>query len=98
MTQYKENPAASSNDTDEPPEWKDALPPADTKRWVVRRKAQVVYGVRDGIISLEDACRRYNLSLEEFASWQRMIDQYGIHGLRVTRLREYRMAARKSGM
>lgn len=67
------------------------LPPPNTKRWVVRRKAQVVFGVRDGIITLEEACKRYNLSVEEFASWQRLIDQHGIHGLRVTRLREYRM-------
>tara|TARA_R110000787_G_scaffold8843_16_gene30356 strand:- start:4133 stop:4306 length:174 start_codon:yes stop_codon:yes gene_type:complete len=47
----------------------DDLPPPDTKRWVVRRKAEVVAAVRAGLISLEDACRRYTLSVEEFASW-----------------------------
>ena len=72
------------------------LPPPNTKRWVVRRKAQVVFGVRDGIITLEEACEIYNLSVEELASWQRLIDQHGIHGLRVTRLREYRMADREA--
>jgi hypothetical protein len=39
----------------------DDLPPSNTKRWVIRRKAEVVAGVRLGLISLEDACRRYSL-------------------------------------
>ncbi len=68
----------------------DDLPPPDTKRWVVRRKAEVVAGVRSGLISLEDACRRYRLSVEEFLSWQRLIEQHGVRGLRITRLQDYR--------
>ena len=68
----------------------DGLPPPNTKRWVIRRKAAVVAGVRNGIISLEEACRRYNLSVEEFLSWQRLIEDHGLRGLRVTRLKEYR--------
>ena len=66
------------------------LPSADTKRWVVRRKAVVVHAVRDGAISLQEACRRYRLSVEEFLAWQRSIDRYGVPGLRVTRLQIYR--------
>jgi hypothetical protein len=66
------------------------LPPPDTKRWVVRRKAVVVNAVRSGSISLQEACRRYRLSVEEFLAWQRAIDRYGIPGLRVTRLQIYR--------
>ncbi len=66
------------------------LPPPDTTRWVVRRKAQVVFGVQAGLISLEDACKRYSLTPEEFATWERMIERHGIRGLRVTRLKEYR--------
>ena len=66
------------------------LPSADTKRWVVRRKAVVVQAVRSGSISLQEACRRYNLSVEEFLAWQRAIERYGIPGLRVTRLQIYR--------
>jgi hypothetical protein len=68
----------------------DKLPPANTKRWVIRRKAEVVAAVRSGIISLEDACNRYKLSMEEFLSWQRLIDSHGLAGLRVTRLQDYR--------
>ena len=69
------------------------LPPPDTKRWVIRRKAEVVAGVRSGLISLEEACARYKLSVEEFLSWQRLIDRHGLRGLRATRLQDYRPAA-----
>ena len=68
----------------------DDLPPPDTKRWVVRRKAEVVAGVRAGLISIEEACERYSLSMEEFLSWQRMIESHGVRGLRTTRLQHYR--------
>ena len=66
------------------------LPPADTKRWVPRRKAAVVVAVRSGAISLEEACRRYQLSEEEFFAWERGIEVHGVAGLRTTRLQIYR--------
>ncbi len=66
------------------------LPPADTKRWVIRRKAEVVAAVKGGLISLDEACQRYTLSIEEFLSWQRAIEHHGLRGLRATRLQEYR--------
>jgi Protein of unknown function (DUF1153) len=50
------------------------LPPPDTKRWVTRRKAVIVNAVRTGVISLEEVCRRYELSVEEFLAWQRAIN------------------------
>ncbi len=68
----------------------DSLPPPNTKRWVIRRKAEVVAAVRSGLISLEEACERYKLSVEEFLSWQRLIDKHGMRGLRTTRLQQYR--------
>ena len=68
----------------------DDLPPPDTRRWVIRRKAEVVAGVRAGLISIEEACARYSLSMEEFLSWQRMIESHGVRGLRTTRLQHYR--------
>lgn len=68
----------------------DDLPPADTQRWVMRRKAIVVAGVRAGLLTLEQACERYNLSAEEFQSWQRLIEKHGVRGLRTTRLQQYR--------
>ncbi len=72
---------------------RDQLPSPDTKRWVIRRKAEVVAAVRGGLLSIDEACRRYTLSVEEFLSWQRAIDRYGLAGLRATRLQEYREVA-----
>jgi transposase-like protein len=66
------------------------LPPADTRRWVVRRKAAVVAAVQSGKITIEEACRRYNLSEEEFRAWQRAFEAHGLPGLRATRLQQYR--------
>ena len=66
------------------------LPPRNTKRWVIRRKAEVVAAVRGGLISLDEACNYYNLSVEEFLSWQRAIEKHGVRGLRATRVQEYR--------
>jgi hypothetical protein len=66
------------------------LPPPETSRWVARRKAQVVEAVRNGRLTLEGACRRYNISFEEYDSWTRAIERHGVRGLRVTRLQEFR--------
>jgi hypothetical protein len=66
------------------------LPPTNTKRWVIRRKAEVVAGVRSGLITLEEACKRYSLSIDEFLSWQRLMESHGVRGLRATRIQEYR--------
>jgi hypothetical protein len=68
----------------------DSLRPAGTTRWVVRRKAEVVAAVNGGLLSINDVCERYNLTLEEFASWQRAVDRSGMPGLRVTRIQHYR--------
>ncbi len=66
------------------------LPSPDTKRWVARRKAQVVYAVQAGQISLTEACETYALSVEEFLGWQRAIESNGVPGLRATRIQKYR--------
>ena len=66
------------------------LPPKDTKRWVIRRKAEVVAAVRGGLLSLDEACSRYTLTVEEFLSWQQSIAQHGLAGLRTPRIQQYR--------
>jgi hypothetical protein len=66
------------------------LPPANTRRWVIRRKAEVVAAVRGGLLSLEEACERYTLTVEEFLSWQASINDHGLAGLRTTRIQQYR--------
>ena len=57
------------------------LPPANTRRWVARRKAEVVAAVRGGLLSFDEASKRYALSLEEFLGWQRAITLHGLAGL-----------------
>ena len=47
------------------------LPPITTRRWVARRKAEVVAAVHAGMLSALEACRRYRLSPEEFLEWER---------------------------
>lgn len=70
------------------------LPPPDTKRWVVSRKAIVVDAVRKGHISLADVCARYSLTEEEIRSWMKLSERGGSRALRVTRLQDYRRKAR----
>ena len=45
------------------------LPPLNV-RWTRARKAIVVAAVRVGMLSLEDAARRYEMSPDELAEWQ----------------------------
>jgi hypothetical protein len=66
------------------------LPPPDTKRWVASRKAVIVAAVRAGRITLEEACRRYRLSIEEFDAWRLAVETHGVPGLRATRVQVYR--------
>lgn len=68
----------------------ETLPPPTTSRWVVRRKAEVVAAVNGGLLTIDEACDRYQLTLEEFASWQRAVERSGLPGLRVTRIQHYR--------
>ena len=68
----------------------EGLPPPSTKRWVVRRKAAVVAAVLSGGITLEEACRWYQLTEEEFRSWERAFEIHGLAGLRITRTQQYR--------
>jgi hypothetical protein len=66
------------------------LPPCDLKRWVSRRKAEVVLAVRGGLITKGDACKRYQLSLEEYGSWERGLVRNGVSGLKAGFARTHR--------
>jgi hypothetical protein len=72
----------------------DNLPPRDTVRWVIRRKAEVVAAVRNGLISMDDACERYRLSVEELPNWEKLVRAHGLRGLRITRTQVYRQFQR----
>jgi hypothetical protein len=65
------------------------LPSPETKRWVIRRKAEVVTAVRGGLLTLEEACSRYALNSDEILSWQHCIERFGLAGLRTTKTQLY---------
>jgi len=66
------------------------LPPADTHRWVARRKAVVVQAVAHGLLARDEALERYALTDEEFGLWESAIRSHGEAALRVTKLQQYR--------
>lgn len=67
--------------------------PAKGSRWNMRRKAEVVYAVRGGLLAMEDACERYAVSLDEYLHWQALVTRHGMPALRVTRAQRYRKHA-----
>jgi Protein of unknown function (DUF1153) len=66
------------------------LPPPNLNRWVIRRKAEVLAAVGGGLLSLGDARKRYKLTIDEFLSWHRQVEQHGLAGLRTTKIQNYR--------
>ena len=72
------------------PLWLADLPPPDTQRWVIRRKAEVVAAVAGGLITCEEACDRYRLTAEEFGAWQVSLEAYGLAGLKINRFDYFR--------
>jgi hypothetical protein len=66
------------------------LPPANTKRWVARRKATVVAAVDHGLIDSAEACETYRLSDEELDLWRSAMHKHGAAALRVTAIQKYR--------
>ena len=76
-------------------DWVDAFGPmpklpSTRQRWTVKRKAALIEAVRGGRVAIDEACQRYNLSVDEFVAWERDLDRYGVHGLRSTRYQIYR--------
>lgn len=68
----------------------ETLPAPNTRRWVARRKAEVVAAVHGGLLTIEEACDRYRLELEELAGWQRALKRAGMPALMVTQSKRYR--------
>lgn len=65
------------------------LPPVNT-RWVASRKEIVVNAVDHGLISEDEALRRYGLSVEEFDAWRSAVHKHGRAALKVTALQKFR--------
>ena len=66
------------------------LPQPDTRRWVASRKAAVVAGVNSGLISRNDAKKRWGLSDEELSEWVQAVESYGVRALKATTVQKYR--------
>ena len=45
---------------------------------------------------MEEVLRRYELTEEEFLSWQRAFESHGLPGLRTTRIQQYRRSRRRN--
>jgi hypothetical protein len=50
----------------------------------------VVAAVSGGMLTIEEVCRRYQISEEELLAWQRAFETYGIIGLRAGYAHQYR--------
>jgi len=70
------------------------LPPTNTVRWVASRKIMVLAAIDAGSLSIEEACLMYRLSIEEIASWSRLIQLHGRDGLKTSKLEKYRKEER----
>ena len=68
----------------------DKLPSPKTRRWVIRRKAEVVCAVAGQLLTRDEAVRRYNISEDEFEAWRHSVVRLGLRGLRSTRIQHYR--------
>jgi uncharacterized protein DUF1153 len=74
------------------------LPATDTERWVMSRKVDVVQAVHGGLITMEDACWRYALTIDEFHSWEIAVERLGAAGLNTKRAQDDRRAERNAGV
>jgi hypothetical protein len=59
-------------------------------RWTYRRKAALVKGVDNGLLSLDNIFPEHSITPEEFNSWRGLMDQAGIPALETTKLHRYR--------
>jgi len=65
-------------------------PPNDVKRWTAKRKSAVLDAIRNGAMSVEEACSRYEISGEELLAWMAVFEIHGLPGLRTTQTQYYR--------
>lgn len=68
------------------------LPPPTTQRWVKSRKIAVIKAIDNGVLTDEQACQRYSLTMEELESWKQALNRHGPGALRTTHLNRYRRA------
>ena len=67
-------------------DWADAFSPmrelpSPGQRRTVRRKAALIEVVCGGWLAIDEACRRYALSVDEFLAWERDLNRNVVPGL-----------------
>jgi transposase-like protein len=75
--------------------WQPLQLPGPNPRWTPGRKAAVVQAVKEELLTAEEACQRYDLTMDELAGWTNALERGGVGALRVTRLQESRRNPRK---
>ena len=50
--------------------------------------------VEAGLLSRQEACSRYSLTIEEFLSWQLRLAQHGLVGLQTRKIKQHRLKLR----
>ncbi len=64
--------------------------PLSVDRWTVSKKLLIMIAIKEGLITMEEASKRYFLSIEELDSWKKLDAKHGPTALRSTRLQDYR--------
>jgi Protein of unknown function (DUF1153) len=86
--------AAHRLEPEQEPIFRANLPDSAVTRWVPRRKAELISAIENGILSAEDASKRYRLTPEELAEWQSSYSQFGARGLKATLVQQIRHVRR----
>jgi len=71
----------------------DALPSETITRWTATAKKAVLEAIRIEVLTVTDACKRYDLTADEVESWDKREQMYGRNGLMATQISRYRRAA-----
>jgi hypothetical protein len=59
--------------------------PAMPMRWVMQRKLELLREIRNGKLTIDQACDRYCLSTDELFAWREALERQGPNGLLATR-------------
>jgi Protein of unknown function (DUF1153) len=70
------------------------LPCPDSVRWVASRKAELIAAVRGGLLTLDEACKRYGITPEEYLNWRDSMARFGMAGLHATNVQMHRWRAK----
>lgn len=67
------------------------LPGSEAGRWVASKKAVVVSAVLGGLLTIDEACHRYRLTIDEFLQWQKALDSKGLKGLQISQIQKSKL-------